>query len=66
MPYGILMPLVDDLEQLWYHFHSGFAVVCTVHSYRISGGAHDTDGNVLAAPDMEKVYELPVRDMERR
>jgi hypothetical protein len=33
-PYGIVVPLMDDLSQLWDYFHSGFAVVCVVHNFR--------------------------------
>ncbi len=63
MPYGVLIPPIDDLSQLWEHFHSGFAVVCAVHRYRISGGGQIGD---FAPPDLDKVYKLPSGDLELR
>ncbi len=69
MPYGIVIPHMGDLSQLWDHFHSGFAVVCVVHCYRhaTKGGAREggkrggddvtsTKRCVnLVAPDLRKV-----------
>ena len=66
MPYGVMIPLIDDLSQLWEYFYSGFAVVCAVHRYRISGGGQIGDCHAFVPPDLDKVYELPSGDLELR
>lgn len=66
VPYGIVTPQIDDLSQLWDHFHSGFAVVCVVHNYRLAAAAEAVAGGSsnhtlqakstgLRAPDLSKV-----------
>ena len=62
LPYNITIPRVDDVTQLWDHFHSGYSVVCVVHNYRLSVG---NSSRAFLVPDLEKVYRSPSRNIER-